>query len=112
MAIAHSGPGAAWPGAAGSDAKAITEERDAEERDQALRSLGVEPGPLVLDARPSDAIGLAIRTGSAILVPTAVFEAAGIPDEREHGTDEESQEAQVEAFGRFLDNVEPEDFQG
>ena len=32
---------------AGSDAKAITEERDAEERDQALRSLGVEPGGTV-----------------------------------------------------------------
>jgi DNA polymerase-3 subunit delta' len=29
---------------AGEDAKAITEERDAEERDSALRSLGIEPG--------------------------------------------------------------------
>lgn len=29
---------------AGADAKAITEERDQQERDQALRSLGVEPG--------------------------------------------------------------------
>ncbi len=29
---------------AGDDAKAITEERDAEERESALRSLGVEPG--------------------------------------------------------------------
>jgi DNA polymerase-3 subunit delta' len=29
---------------AGADAKAITEERDAEERDSALRSLGIEPG--------------------------------------------------------------------
>lgn len=36
---------------AGADAKAITEERDAEERERALRSLGVEPGgtiPLAL----------------------------------------------------------------
>ncbi len=32
---------------AGADAKAITEERDAEEREQALRSLGVEPGGTV-----------------------------------------------------------------
>jgi DNA polymerase III subunit delta' len=32
---------------AGADAKAITEERDAEERDAALRSLGVEPGGTV-----------------------------------------------------------------
>jgi DNA polymerase-3 subunit delta' len=29
---------------AGADAKAITEERDAEEREHALRSLGIEPG--------------------------------------------------------------------
>ncbi len=32
---------------AGDDAKAITEERDAEERDGALRSLGIEPGGTV-----------------------------------------------------------------
>ena len=32
---------------AGDDAKAITEERDAEEREQALRALGVEPGGTV-----------------------------------------------------------------
>lgn len=32
---------------AGADAKAITEERDAEEREHALRSLGVEPGGVV-----------------------------------------------------------------
>ena len=32
---------------AGEDAKAITEERDAEERDSALRSLGIEPGGTV-----------------------------------------------------------------
>ncbi len=32
---------------AGDDAKAITEERDAEEREQALRSLGIEPGGTV-----------------------------------------------------------------
>ncbi|MFT4030420.1 MAG: DNA polymerase III subunit delta' [Protaetiibacter sp.] len=34
-------------GIAGEDAKAITSERDAEERDYALRSLGVEPGGTV-----------------------------------------------------------------
>lgn len=32
---------------AGADAKAITEERDAQEREQALRSLGVDPGGTV-----------------------------------------------------------------
>jgi DNA polymerase-3 subunit delta' len=32
---------------AGDDAKAITEERDAEEREQALRALGIEPGGAV-----------------------------------------------------------------
>lgn len=75
-------------------------------------SLATSSGPLVLDARPSDAIGLAIRTGSPILVPTSVLDSAGIPDEREHEVEDDTEEAEVEAFSRFLDNVEPEDFQG
>ena len=34
---------------------------------------------------------------------------AGIPDERDEEVDED---AEVEAFSKFLDDVEPEDFQG
>ena len=66
-------------------------------------------GPLVLDARPSDALGLAVRTGAVIWVAEPVMSDAGIPDERDAEVDED---AEVEAFSKFLDDVEPEDFQG
>ena len=66
-------------------------------------------GPLVLDARPSDALGLAVRTGAVIWVAEPVMSDAGIPDERDEEVDED---AEVEAFSKFLDDVEPEDFQG
>lgn len=67
------------------------------------------PGGLrVFDARPSDSIGLAIRTGTQIWVAKAVFDEAGIADE----TESEEEDAEVAAFSEFLENVDPEDFQG
>jgi hypothetical protein len=54
-------------------------------------------------ARPSDAIALALRTGSRIVGAEAVLEEAGIVIEDE-------QEEEVEAFREFLDTVSPEDF--
>jgi bifunctional DNase/RNase len=60
-------------------------------------------GGVVVSARPSDAIALALRCDVAILGSDAVLQAAGIeiPDE---------QEDEVERFREFLDNVSPEDF--
>lgn len=57
----------------------------------------------VVSARPSDAIALALRTSSPILVDDAVLDEAGviIPDEEED---------EVERFREFLDQVTPEDF--
>ncbi|MHA6513800.1 bifunctional nuclease family protein [Tessaracoccus sp. Z1128] len=72
-------------------------------------TLNTASGQRVLDARPSDAIGLALRTGSVIWVAEAVLGEAGIADEREEAVDEE---AEVAAFSEFLANVDPEDFQG
>ncbi len=66
-------------------------------------------GRLVLDARPSDAIGLSLRTGTTIWVAEEVLDDAGIPDERDAPAD---QEAEVAAFHEFLENIDPEDFQG
>lgn len=59
----------------------------------------------VVSARPSDAIALALRTSSPILVDDAVLDEAGvmIPDEEED---------EVERFREFLDQVTPEDFGG
>lgn len=58
-----------------------------------------------VSARPSDAIALALRTGTPIFGAEAVLDEAGIviPDE---------QEDEVEKFREFLDQVRPEDFAG
>ena len=60
-------------------------------------------GGVEVSARPSDAIALALRTGSTIHCAQAVLDEAGIavPDE---------QEDEVEKFREFLDQISPEDF--
>lgn len=65
-----------------------------------------------VEARPSDAIALAVRTGAKILVADAVFEAAGVPIGGEAG-EEPSQieiEQQMSQFVRDLEDATPEDF--
>jgi uncharacterized protein len=61
-----------------------------------------------VSARPSDAIALALRTGTPILGADEVLEEAGVelPEDEPAIPDEE-----VEAFREFLDQVRPEDFQ-
>ena len=62
---------------------------------------------LTLDARPSDAIALAIRTHSNILASTELLNQAGIEMPAGDGTNQE-----VEKFREFLDQINPEDFIG
>ena len=57
-----------------------------------------------VEARPSDSIALALRSGTRILCAEDVLDAAGIASTREE--DEE-----IEKFREFLDAVEPEDFE-
>jgi bifunctional DNase/RNase len=59
---------------------------------------------MTVSARPSDAIALAMRTGSVIRGQEGVLAEAGIaiPDE---------QEDEVERFREFLDTITPEDFE-
>ncbi|RYJ05381.1 MAG: bifunctional nuclease family protein, partial [Actinomycetales bacterium] len=57
-----------------------------------------------VDARPSDAIALALRAGARIVCAEDVLDAAGITS-----THEEDEE--IEKFREFLDEVEPEDFE-
>jgi uncharacterized protein len=76
-------------------------------------SIRTRSGRLTLDCRPSDAIALASRTGSPLFVAEAVIADAGVledPDD-EAGEREEAEE-KVEEFRRFLDDVDPDDFQG
>ena len=60
---------------------------------------------LEVSARPSDAIAIALRTGSPIFGAEEVLDEAGIaiPDE---------QEDEVEKLREWLDQVSPEDFGG
>ena len=61
-------------------------------------------GGITVSARPSDAIALAMRTGTVIRGEESVLAEAGIaiPDE---------QEDEVERFREFLDTISPEDFE-
>ena len=57
-----------------------------------------------IDARPSDAIAVALRTKSPIWVMEEVVADASIP------VDRDADEAERQAFRDFLSNLRPEDF--
>jgi bifunctional DNase/RNase len=67
-----------------------------------------EAGDEVVDARPSDSIALAVRTGAPIFVAEALFAQAGVTDAASAG----GEETEVEAFHEFLESVDPDDFRG
>lgn len=58
-----------------------------------------------IDARPSDAIALALRTNSPIWVLEEVIADASIP------VDRDADEAERQAFRNFLTNLRPKDFE-
>ena len=66
--------------------------------------LAAEGDEVVVSSRPSDAIALAARTGSPLFVDPLVLEEAGVE------IHDEDEEAEVERFRDFLENVTPEDF--
>lgn len=57
-----------------------------------------------IDARPSDAIAIALRTGSPIWVMEEVVADASIP------VDRDADEEERQAFREFVANIRPEDF--
>ncbi len=69
-------------------------------------------GLQAIDARPSDGLALAVRSGARIVVAASVFDEAGIVVQ--HDVDEQFTEAEVNEivaeFGRFLSTVSAEDF--
>ena len=77
--------------------------RITELRDGVFYAELVFAGGVEVSARPSDAIALALRTGTPIFGADEVLDEAGIaiPDE---------QEDEVEKFREFLDQISPEDF--
>ena len=58
-----------------------------------------------VDARPSDAIALALRAGVPILLADEILAEAGVAPDPDEQVDE------VEQFREFLDTVTPQDFQ-
>lgn len=56
-----------------------------------------------VESRPSDAIALALRAGARVWCAEDVLDEAGI-------SSSDSEEAEIEKFREFLDEVEPEDF--
>ncbi len=59
---------------------------------------------VVVSSRPSDAIALAARTGAPLFATPEVLEEAGIEIR------DEDEEAEIEKFREFLDELSPEDF--
>ncbi|MGZ4684113.1 MAG: bifunctional nuclease family protein [Acidimicrobiales bacterium] len=60
---------------------------------------------MIISARPSDGIALAIRMGAPIFAAEPVIDEAGYPAD-----DEVEREDVVEQFREFIDSVDPEDF--
>ena len=60
----------------------------------------------VLDARPSDAIAVAVRMDVPVRVSELVMQEASTVIE-----EQEDEESQIKAFKAFIDQVNPEDFQ-
>jgi uncharacterized protein len=83
----------------------LDEVRITELTDGVFYALLVFDNGVEVSARPSDAIALALRTGTTLHCADAVLEEAGIavPDE---------QEDEVEKFREFLDQISPDDFLG
>jgi len=66
-----------------------------------------------IDARPSDAIALAVRLGAPVFVDDTVLDAAGtlLDDATEAGPVTEAEiDEQVESFRVLLDQIDPTDF--
>jgi uncharacterized protein len=84
---------------------AVTELR--ENTFYALITVAVDGSEIEIDSRPSDAIALAVRSDAPIYADEAVIEESAIEFEHEEDV---NQDAVVEEFKRFLDEVKPDDF--
>ncbi|MDX1918670.1 MAG: bifunctional nuclease family protein [Candidatus Caenarcaniphilales bacterium] len=78
-----------------------------------LKRIGSEE-EIILDARPSDCIALALRSQCLIFISESVREQSCIPaiirNATAAETDEQESENEKEEFRRFLDNVKASDF--
>ena len=61
-----------------------------------------------VDARPSDAIALAVRDGIELYADESVLRTAALPDFR--GVEKDERAHELEEFHAFVENLSPEDF--
>jgi bifunctional DNase/RNase len=71
--------------------------------------LVTDKGSSVISCRPSDAIAVAVRTGSPIFAAEDLLDEAAVEVADDDGADDE--EAILDEFRDFLDDVRPEDFE-
>ncbi len=83
---------------------AVTELRD--NTFYAMITLQVNGAEIEIDSRPSDAIALAVRADAPIFAADTVIEESAIEFEHE----DVDEDAIVEEFRKFLEDVSPEDF--
>ena len=71
--------------------------------------LRTDGGPKVVSSRPSDALALAVRTGTPIYADETLLDEAALdaPDELA----EQEEEAILDEFRDFLEEIKPEDFE-
>jgi bifunctional DNase/RNase len=84
---------------------AVTELRD--NTFYAQITVAVNGDEIEIDSRPSDALALAVRSEAPIFAADAVIEESGVEFEHEDFDNEEI----VDDFKKFLEDVNPEDFQ-
>ena len=82
----------------------LTEVRIVALKDSVFHAALVVDGSVEISSRASDAIALALRTGSPVLVDPAILDEAAIVVSSE-------EDDEVERFKEFLDHVSAEDFE-
>jgi len=69
----------------------------------------------IVSSRPSDAVAVAVRTGSTLYVADELMDAEGILlsiEPSDEDEEDESPDELVGQFRQFLDSIKPEDFSG
>ena len=74
--------------------------------------LTVGGSPLTISSRPSDAIALAVRTGTPIFAEESLLDEVGQEQDETEPATEGDQDELIEDFRDFIENVKPEDFGG
>jgi bifunctional DNase/RNase len=76
----------------------------------ALIYLRFEDRRLTIDARPSDAISLALRTKSPIYVAKKVLEASSVLQQMEEGKEQDLSNVSRDKWAEILEKMAPDDF--